>query len=157
MIYFLFFSPSVWTHLIFKAHNYSNFILNDLKWYRSTTFSCTNHLWTLIAIEQHTRNFWCSRNGFAMFCGLSFWVLDPSTLGGSLTFSFPINFWWFWVHQKHQEEGFKFCLDTKNNKALPLDPACPECLSVCSLAVLSYLPMVVKTIQSKKLRKYFSR
>jgi len=26
-------------------------------------------------------------------------------------------------------EGFKFCLDTRNNGALPLDPAYPECLS----------------------------
>jgi hypothetical protein len=25
--------------------------------------------------------------------------------------------------------GFKFCLDIRNNWALPLDPACPECLS----------------------------
>jgi len=29
-----------------------------------------------------------------------------------------------------QEEGFKFCLDAKNNGALPLDPAWPELLSV---------------------------
>jgi hypothetical protein len=38
--------------------------------------------------------------------------------------------------QMHQEEGFKFCLDTKNNGALPLDPACPERLSVRSQADL---------------------
>jgi hypothetical protein len=38
----------------------------------------------------------------------------------------------------HQEEGFKFCIDTKNNIALPLDPACPECLSVQSLASLPH-------------------
>jgi hypothetical protein len=36
----------------------------------------------------------------------------------------------------HQEEVFKLCLDTKNNKALPLDPACPERLSVRSSAIL---------------------
>jgi hypothetical protein len=35
-----------------------------------------------------------------------------------------------------QEEAFKFCLDTRNNEALPLDPACPERLSVRSPAVL---------------------
>jgi hypothetical protein len=38
----------------------------------------------------------------------------------------------------HQEEGFKFCLDTRTSEALPLDPACPECLSVRSLAGLPY-------------------
>jgi hypothetical protein len=37
-----------------------------------------------------------------------------------------------------QEEGFKFCLDKKNNKAVPLDPACLECLSVQSPANLPY-------------------
>jgi hypothetical protein len=37
-----------------------------------------------------------------------------------------------------QEKGFKFYLDTKNNGALPLDPACLECLSVRSSADLSY-------------------
>jgi len=29
-----------------------------------------------------------------------------------------------------QEESFKFYLDTRNNAALPLDPACPEHLKV---------------------------
>jgi hypothetical protein len=37
-----------------------------------------------------------------------------------------------------QEEGFKFNFDTRNNGALPLDPACPECLSVRSPADLPY-------------------
>jgi hypothetical protein len=36
------------------------------------------------------------------------------------------------------EEGFKFCLDTRNNRAFPLDPACPEHLNVRSLAGLPY-------------------
>jgi hypothetical protein len=31
-----------------------------------------------------------------------------------------------------QEEVFKFCLDTRNNRTLPLDPACPEHLSLWS-------------------------
>jgi hypothetical protein len=35
-----------------------------------------------------------------------------------------------------QEKMFKFCLDTRNNGALPLDPACPERLSARSPAVL---------------------
>jgi hypothetical protein len=38
----------------------------------------------------------------------------------------------------HQEEAFKFCLDTKNNEALPLDLAYPKHLSVCSPTVLPY-------------------
>jgi hypothetical protein len=33
------------------------FILNDLKFYRSASFSSTNHLETLITTEQHTTNF----------------------------------------------------------------------------------------------------
>jgi len=37
-----------------------------------------------------------------------------------------------------QEDRFKFCLDTKNNRALPLDLACPERLSVQSLVDLPY-------------------
>jgi len=40
------------------------------------------------------------------------------------------------VCQMCQEEGFKFCLDTKKNRALPLDPAYPESLCVQSLAGL---------------------
>jgi hypothetical protein len=38
----------------------------------------------------------------------------------------------------HQEEAFKFCLDTKNNGALPLDPIYLKCLDVCSPIVLPY-------------------
>jgi hypothetical protein len=38
----------------------------------------------------------------------------------------------------HQEEGFKFCLDTKKKKALPLELACPEHLSVQSSTDLPY-------------------
>jgi hypothetical protein len=34
------------------------------------------------------------------------------------------------------EEAFKFCLDTRNNGALSLDPAYPERLSVRSPAIL---------------------
>jgi hypothetical protein len=35
--------------------------------------------------------------------------------------------------QMHEEEGLKFCLDTQNNSAFPLDLACYECLNVRSL------------------------
>jgi hypothetical protein len=36
-----------------------------------------------------------------------------------------------------QKEWFKFCLDIKNNEALPLDPTYPNCLNVWSLDNLS--------------------
>jgi len=55
-----------------------------------------------------------------------------------IIFSFLIHFWWLLVCQMHREEGFKFCLDTRNSGVLPLDPACPECLSVWSLTGLPY-------------------
>jgi hypothetical protein len=35
----------------------------------------------------------------------------------------------------HQEEGFKFCFDTRNNKAFPLDPAYHDGLNVQSMQV----------------------
>jgi hypothetical protein len=37
-----------------------------------------------------------------------------------------------------QEEGFKIYMDTRNNKALPLDLACLERLSVWSLVDFPY-------------------
>jgi hypothetical protein len=39
-----------------------------------------------------------------------------------------------------RQEAFKFCLDTRNNGAVPWDPACPEHLSVRSLTVLPLWP-----------------
>jgi hypothetical protein len=42
------------------------------------------------------------------------------------------------VCQMPHEEGFKFCLDTRNNWDLPLDQACLERLIVRSLAGLRY-------------------
>jgi hypothetical protein len=37
-----------------------------------------------------------------------------------------------------QEKGFKFCLDTRSNKAIPFHLACPEHLNIQSLANLPY-------------------
>jgi len=55
------------------------------------------------------------------------------------------------------EEGFKFCLDTRNNGALPLDPACLERLNVRSLANLPYcsgvFSFLVCTQEKEKKRK----
>jgi hypothetical protein len=44
-----YFQISLLSHFLFN--------LNNLKCYRSATLSSTNHLGTLIATEQHTRNF----------------------------------------------------------------------------------------------------
>jgi hypothetical protein len=41
-------------------------------------------------------------------------------------FSFLICFQQLLVCRMCEEEGFKFCLDTRNNRALPLDLACPD-------------------------------
>jgi hypothetical protein len=41
--------------------------------------------------------------------------------------------------QMHQEEGLKFCLNTRNNRALHLDPACPKSLK-CSVTNCFTLP-----------------
>jgi len=40
---------------------------------------------------------------------------------------------------RQEEEGFKFCLDTKNNKALPLDWACPKGLWLNFYVWLKYV------------------
>jgi hypothetical protein len=46
------------------------------------------------------------------------------------------------MHEMPQEEVFKFCLETRNNDALPLDPACRESLRVHSLTILP--PLMTK-------------
>jgi len=69
-----------------------------------------------------------------------FFILSssPPLIWGAATFSILIHFWRLLVCQKRQDEGFKLCFDTKNNKALPLDPAHSGCLSVRSRAGLPY-------------------
>jgi hypothetical protein len=49
---------------------------------------------------------------------------------GAHTFLISNLFQRLLVCQMHKDEGFKFCLDTGNKEALPLDPACPERFSV---------------------------
>ncbi len=71
-----------------------------------------------------------------MFGGLFFFeFLIPLYFGGcnfliSNSFSIIVSV------SNAQEEGFKFCSDTRNNKDLPLDPTCLECLIVQSLVNL---------------------
>ncbi len=81
-----------------------------------------------------------------MFCVFGNWLcsvlwfvffefLTPYTLGGcNFLISNPslMNF----SASSASKKVFKFCWDTKNNKAFPLDLACPERLNVRSFAIL---------------------
>ncbi len=80
MFFFLLFGPLLLSNLIiflFLIH------LNDLKCYKSATWSSTNHLSTLIAAKQYTKNFWgVWESAFIVFRGSFFEFLTPFTLGG---------------------------------------------------------------------------
>jgi hypothetical protein len=102
----------------------------------SITWISTNHLWTLITTKQHTRNYLGVReSAFVMFDGLFFLSSGLLGLWGFVTFSFLINFLQLSESQMHPKEGFKFCLDTKSNGFLPLDPAYLKHISVWSQQV----------------------
>ncbi len=79
-----------------------------------------------------------------MFDGLFFWVLNPHSFWGAVAFSLLIRFWQLLVCQMCQEEGFKFCLDNRNNGTLLLDPACPQALK-CSVTGQSTLVVLQVT------------
>jgi len=64
-----------------------------------------------------------------------FEFLTPSTLGGCNFLNSNPFFTIFSVPDVQIGE-FKFYLDSRNNGALPLEPACPEHLRVCSPAIL---------------------
>jgi hypothetical protein len=55
-----------------------------------------------------------------------------------------------------QWEWFKFCLDTKNYGALPLDLACLKHLSVWSLINLFYMPKFAPFEKSMGILPYTS-
>ncbi len=113
------------------------FILNNLKLHRSATWSCRNHFWTLIITEQHTKKFlgvW--ESVFVVFGDLFFEFWAPCILRGC---NFLISNSFLTIVSVSDGQGFQFCLDNRNNRALPLDPACPENLSVWSPAGLSYV------------------
>ncbi len=67
-------------------------ILSNLKCYRSATFSSTNRLGTVIAIEQHTQNFWGVRESALQHSVVYFFqFLTPSILGGAEGSNFLIS------------------------------------------------------------------
>jgi hypothetical protein len=72
-----------------------------------------------------------------------FFFLDPLYLGGGGGGLISNLFLKKLVSQIHEEEAFKFCLDIRNSRALPLDLACPERLNVCSPAVLPYYIILI--------------
>jgi len=86
------------TPLTFKPHNFLFFIhFNNLKWYKSTTWSSTNHVWTLKATEQYTLNFFrCLGTDLCSVLWFVFWVFDTLYFGGhnfliSNSFSMIVN------------------------------------------------------------------
>jgi hypothetical protein len=78
---------------------------------------------------------------FIVFLGLFFLVFDSLYFVGAVFFSFKICLQQLLTCEMHQKEGFKFFWNTKNNKALLLDLACPKCINVQSLAGLLYARM----------------
>ncbi len=76
-------------------------ILNNLKCYRSTTWSFTNHLWNLITTNQHTKNF------SILFC-----------------------FQWFLMCVKCTNRRVQVLFRDQKQWSPPLDLACTENLNV---------------------------
>jgi hypothetical protein len=77
--FFIPFFSFLWTHRTFKLHNFFIFysFQNCLKCCRNTTWSSTNHLWTLILTKQHTRIFLHVHElAFVAFGGFFFRVFD---------------------------------------------------------------------------------
>jgi hypothetical protein len=75
MLFFHF--SSVWPLLLSTLITFL-LILNNLKCCKNTIWNSENHLWTLIATEQHKMKIlsvW--ELTFVMFSGLFFWVLEP--------------------------------------------------------------------------------
>jgi hypothetical protein len=135
-VFFLFFL-SLFGHLLFSNLITFLFLIDlkqfkvlqecQLKFYKSN-FNSNNNKATY---KEFLKCFW--KPAFVMFGDLFFFLnFWPLLLCETVTFSFLIHFWQLLVYQMRQEEGFKFCFDTINNKALPLDPTCPEHLSVWS-------------------------
>jgi hypothetical protein len=76
----------LWDPSYFQTSQFSYFlfILSNLKCYRNTTWSSTNHIWSIMAIKQYTKIIiGCLETNLcsiSVVCFLKF--LTPSSLGG---------------------------------------------------------------------------
>jgi hypothetical protein len=106
----------------------------------SATWSSKSHVWTQITAEQHTSNcLGVQELVFVVFDGLFFFeFLTPFTLRGCNFFISNLFLTIIFVSDVPRA-GVQVCLDNKNNRALPLDPGCPEHLSVQRLTNLPYV------------------
>jgi hypothetical protein len=141
-----------WTPPIFKPHNFLIFI--HLKQFK--VLNSTNHFGTLIAIEQHKRNFWVFRNQrwqCSVVCFFEF--LTPFT-SGSCNFLISNPFLTIVSVADAPRGGIQICFNTKNNRDLPLHPACPEHLSVRSPTSLPYDYVFVRCTKSPDFFLFFS-
>jgi hypothetical protein len=100
---------------------------HHLEWYKSTLNSFSNRATYNIC-------FGCLKIGLCNVWWLVFFEFSTPCTLGSYNFLFVIHFGRLLMCQIHQEEGFKFCLDSRNNGPIPSNPACPERLNVRSLA-----------------------
>jgi hypothetical protein len=101
------------------------FILNNLKFFRTATLSFTKHLWTLTAIEKHTRNFlgvWEVALQGLVICSLS--SRAPFTLG-AVDFSILIHNWWFLVSDECTG-GVQVLFGHQNQQNPPLGSDLPK-------------------------------
>jgi len=133
IFFFLLFGPLLFSNLIiflFLIH-FKRFKMlqeHNLQYYKSSCYFNSNR-------ATYKEFSGCSGISF----GSVFWVLDPFYFGGGWNFLSSIPFLTIVSVSNVARGGFKFCLDIGNNRTLPLDPACPECLSVRSLADLLYM------------------
>ncbi len=109
----------------------------------SVILSFTNHLKTLIAIKQRTRNVWVFGNRplqCSVICFFEF--LTTFTLKGSNFFIFNTFSMIVSVSDAPRERVQVLFGHQKNNRALPLDPACPKHLTRCYYLVFAGVPRV---------------
>ncbi len=115
-VFFLFFGPLLLSNLItflFFIHFKQFKVIQEreLKFYKS--------YWYFNSKETNIKgSFWVSKNRPLQCSMVFFEFLTPFTLGDH-NFLISNPFSRFLLCQMRQEEGFKFCLDTRINKTLP--------------------------------------
>jgi hypothetical protein len=130
MFFFLF--SSLWTPPTFKPHSFlihfNRFYVlgkRHLKFYKSSLNSNNSKATYIQGVFLSVQE-----PAFVVFSDLFFKeFLTPFTLGGC-NFLISNPFSTIVCVQMCQEEGFKFCLNTRNNGALPLDPAYPSTMII---------------------------